>query len=81
MSQRRYRDLRVTAHFTADGWPRPSGLIWDGAALVVESTGRRWEQADGRYMLARVTDGRVFELGTNGVRWWGRVASAPPPLV
>lgn len=68
----------VEATWTPDGWPVPSRLTWQGDALTVRDIGRRWKADDGLHLLARVLDGRVFELHTNGARWWARVVSAPP---
>lgn len=70
--------VQVEATWTPDGWPVPTRLTWQSAALDVIDVGRRWKADDGLYLLARVTGGRVFELHTNGARWWARVVSTPP---
>jgi len=70
--------VSVDATWTPDGWPVPARLTWAGETLSVVDTGRRWKADDGLHLLARVADGRVFELHTNGARWWARVVSAPP---
>ncbi len=67
----------VTATYTPDGWPIPSSLTWEGTALPVADLGRRWRADDGVHLLARVADGRVFELHTNGVQWWAELVSQP----
>lgn len=72
-----FDELSVEATWTPDGWPVPSRLMWQGEPLTVLDLGRRWKADDGLYVLARVADGRVFELHTNGARWWARVVSPP----
>ena len=76
-----YIPVEVRATFTPDGWPRLEAITWEGETLPVVDTGRRWEEDDGRYVLARVADGRVFEIGTNSARWWVRLASTSPGMV
>lgn len=70
--------VRVAATWTPDGWPVPEQLDWQGEPLDVIDIGRRWKADDGLHLLARVTGGRVFELHTNGARWWARIVSTPP---
>jgi hypothetical protein len=69
--------VSVEATWTPDGWPVPSQIVWRGEPLAVLDVGRRWKTDDGLHLLARVVDGRVFELHTNGARWWARVVSPP----
>lgn len=73
-----FRKVEVEATFTPDGWPVPSVLLWEGDLLRILETGRRWKTEDGIHLLARVPDGRVFELRTNGALWWAAVVSNPP---
>ena len=68
----------VEATFSSDGTPRPQKVFWDEAWLPVEDTGRRWASDAGRHVLTRVSDGRVFELVYDGMRWQGQIVSAPP---
>jgi hypothetical protein len=74
----KFRITQVDATFTPDGWPVPSRLSWGGASLPVIDVGRRWRADDGVHVLARVVDGRVFELHTNGSLWRAAVISEPP---
>jgi hypothetical protein len=71
----------VEATFTQDGAPRPKSILWDNIPCPVESIGRAWTSDAGRHVLARVKDGRVFELAYDGVRWQGKVVSAPPNVI
>jgi len=73
----KFRPASVTATYTPDGWPIPSSLTWEGAALSVVDLGRRWRADDGVHLLARVADGRVFELRADGGRWWAALVSQP----
>jgi hypothetical protein len=70
--------VEVEATYTSDGWPIPSQITWEGRTWVVVDVGRRWKTDDGIHLLARMSDGRVFELHTNGARWEGRLLSEPP---
>ncbi|NDJ76542.1 MAG: hypothetical protein GYB65_09820 [Chloroflexi bacterium] len=76
-----FETVEVEATFTPDGWPVPSALTWAGVRLRVRDVGRRWESDDGRHLLTRVVDGRVFELYTNGAMWWAKIVSQPPTSV
>lgn len=69
--------VEVEATWSADGWPLPARVLWRGDLLPVIDVGRRWKDDDGIHLLARLPEGRVLELHTNGVRWWGRVVSEP----
>lgn len=72
---------QVEAIFTPEGWPVPTSLRWEGVTLPVVDTGRRWRAKDGIHLLARVPDGRVFELHTNGSLWRAAVIAEPPRFV
>ena len=74
----RFRVTEVQATYTADGWPIPSSLRWNGETLPIVDVGRRWRSDDGIHLLARVPDGRVFELHTNGSLWRAAVVAEPP---
>ena len=74
----RFHVTEVQATYTIDGWPIPSSLRWNGETLPVVDVGRRWRSDDGIHLLARVPDGRVFELHTNGSLWRAAVISEPP---
>ena len=73
-----YRVTTVEASYSPDGWPRPSSLRWEGETLPVIDVGRRWREDNGIHVLARVPDGRVFELHTNGSLWRACVIAEPP---
>jgi hypothetical protein len=68
----------IEAHFTPSGMPQPAAIEWRGSRLLVVDTGRRWRAEDGLHLLARVTDGRTFELLYNGVAWRGRLINNDP---
>ena len=74
----RFHVTEVQATYTTDGWPFPSSLRWNGETLPIVDVGRRWRSDDGIHLLARVPDGRVFELHTNGSLWRAAVISEPP---
>jgi hypothetical protein len=73
----KYHVTEVIASFTPNGWPVPARVRWENATLDVVDVGRRWRESDGVHVLALVTDGRVFELHTNGSLWRARVVSEP----
>lgn len=75
------KNCEVEATFTTNGMPRPQKLHWDGQTLLIIETGRRWSDADGQHVLARVQDGRTFELVYKGSTWQGQVASKSPSAV
>ncbi len=77
----KFQVTEVEATFTPDGWPIPRHIWWKGKRLYVVDVGRRWRSEDGIHVLARVEDGRVFELHTNGALWWAAVLSDPPRFV
>lgn len=81
MSISSWQDITCDATFTVTGRPQPQAITWQGERLPVQDTGRRWQAEDGLHLLARVRDGRVFELHYNGAAWRGRVRSAPPTIV
>lgn len=72
--------MDVEAAFSQEGWPVVTALWWNGERLAVVETGRRWFEDEARHLLARVADGRVFEVRTNSVQWWGRIVSEPPHM-
>ncbi len=72
-----FREVHVQATFTPSGVPRPHALSWAGETLRVLDVGRRWAAEDGQHLLVRVADGRVFELRTDGVRWWAALRTPP----
>lgn len=71
----------VEATYTPDGWPIPASVRWRGVTLRVIDVGRRWRADDGIHVLVRVTDGRVFELHTNGSLWRAALIAQPPNFV
>jgi hypothetical protein len=75
-----FRVTTVEAVFSADGWPRPTMLRWEGETLAVVDVGRRWRANNGVHVLVRVPDDRVFELHTNGSLWRAKVVARPPSL-
>ncbi len=54
--------IEVTVHFDQDGKITPLRFTWKGRDYPVESTGRRWQAADGQHILVMVPGGRIFEL-------------------
>lgn len=54
--------INVTAKFTDKGNIILLRLDMPGQILKVESTGREWEEEDGRHMLAMVEGNRVYHL-------------------
>ena len=41
---------------------RPTGFIWEGEMLVVETVAAEWVTPDNRGFVVRTSDGRIFEL-------------------
>ena len=76
-----FREVQVQATFTPDGIPRPHSVTWAGEVLRVADIGRHWPADDGRHVLVRTADGRVFELRTDGVHWWAALRTPPSALV
>lgn len=68
-------ECEVQAVFDSQGQARPISLVWGGQTLLVVDVGRRWLDDWGQHLLARVQDGRVFELVYNAVSWQGVVVS------
>jgi hypothetical protein len=54
--------IEVTAHFDTEGNIRPLEFTWNGQTYPIESTGRNWDDLDGRHILVMIPGGRVFEL-------------------
>ena len=77
----KFRVITVEAVLASDGWPQPLTLRWQGETLTVTEIGRRWQADNGLHVLVRVTDGRVFELHTNGTLWRAQALAAPPHVV
>jgi hypothetical protein len=73
----KFHPAEVSARYTPDGWPIPASFTWEGATLPVVDLGRRWRDDNGVHLLARVADGRVFELHTNGAQWRAGLVSQP----
>jgi len=77
---REFHAAEVEATFIPNGWPVPHSLRWEDEALPVIELGRQWRAQDGVHVLALVSDGRVFELVTDGSQWWAALVSIPPSL-
>lgn len=75
---REFHAVEIEATFTPNGWPLPHSLQWEGKTLPVIELGRHWRAEDRVHVLALVNDGRVFELITDGSRWWAALVSVPP---
>ena len=64
--------IEVTAHFDEHGKVTPLRFTWKGSAYQVESTGRRWSDANGQHILVMVPGGRIFALSfvNAEARWY-----------
>ena len=70
--------IEVTARFDEQGTITPLQFTWKGSVHRVESTGRRWVDADGLHILVMVVIGRMYELTYRSAegRWYiSRTAS------
>ena len=54
--------VTVEARLTPDGQLEPRVFVWRGHRHTVASTGRRWQEAEGRHILVMTPDQHVFEL-------------------
>jgi hypothetical protein len=54
--------IDVTARFDSQGNISPLSFTWQGQTYPVGSTGRRWEDAEGKHVLVMVPGEKVFEL-------------------
>lgn len=52
----------VRSRYNAQGQVLPVSLALDGINYLVESTGRRWQDAEGEHILVMIKGGKVFEL-------------------
>lgn len=70
----------VVARFTVDGLVDPQEFIWEGRSYRVDSTGRRWQEADGLHILVMNVFEQVFELlfVPGEVRWY--LVKTPPGI-
>lgn len=66
--------VEVTARFETDGKITPIRFAWQGRTYLVDSTGRRWQDADGTHILVMVPGGEVVELvfAATELRWYAR---------
>ena len=74
--------LEVQARSNAQGQVLPVSLALDGIRYRVESTGRRWQDAEGEHILVMIKGGKVFELvhATPGGAWSARETGKTKPL-
>jgi hypothetical protein len=54
--------IEVTARFGPQGQISPLRFTWKGRSYLVESSGRRWNGADGQHILVMTGSGAMFEL-------------------
>jgi len=73
--------IEVTARFETDGKITPIRFAWRGRTYLVDSTGRRWQDADGLHILVMVPGDQVIELvfAASNLRWYARQPSRPRP--
>jgi hypothetical protein len=51
----------VTCAIDERGQVNVHSLTWRGERYAIVATGRQWDEADGRYVLAEASDGTRFE--------------------
>lgn len=64
--------IEVSVHFDLQGEMTPLNFTWSGTLYPIDSTGRRWDNAEGRHILVMIPIERVIELlfiPTTG-RWY-----------
>ena len=54
--------VEVVARFDKQGQVTPIRMVWRNHTHAIESTGRRWQAADGLHILVTTAEGRMFEL-------------------
>ncbi len=54
--------IEVTVRFDLQGQITPLRFTWKRRSYLVESTGRRWNGADGQHILVMGNSGELFEL-------------------
>jgi hypothetical protein len=54
--------IEVTVRFDTQGQITPLRFTRKGGSYLVESTGRRWNGADGQHILVMASSGDMFEL-------------------
>ncbi len=64
--------IDVTAHFNPQGEVTPMRFTWNGTDYLVESTGRAWDDEEGRHVLVMVPGRQAFELvlALPACRWY-----------
>lgn len=74
--------IEVTARFNTEGQAFPIRFVWQAQTFLVESIGRRWEDAKSQHILVMAPGGRVFELVfVFSTRGWFMGEYAGPPAV
>ena len=72
--------IEVLAQFDIEGVLTPMQFTWHGQVHPVTSTGRRWEDDQGRHILVMTVEERIYELvfAPASGRWYmGRSYSSP----
>jgi hypothetical protein len=64
--------IDVTARFNLQGEVIPIRFNWNGVDYLVESTGRSWDDGEGRHVLVMAPGGQTFELilALPACRWY-----------
>ncbi len=72
--------IEATAVFSPEGKITPLKFRWHDQLYQVESTGRRWQEADGCHILVMTGGGQMFELLFSAAESrWFLVRSGPDP--
>jgi hypothetical protein len=66
--------IGITIRFNIDGQIEPLRLTWRGHDYPVTSTGRRWDDEQGKHILIMVPGDKVYEIlfVPEEVRWYLR---------
>ena len=82
MSRGRGVPVDVRARYNDQGQALPVNVALDGISYMVESTGRRWDDAEGEHILVMIKGGKVFELvhASPGGKWTAREVGKTKPL-
>lgn len=72
----------VAARWDPSGKFLPRQFSWQGERVMVESTGRNWEDENGWHVLCMAAGGQVYELifRLNPAGWWVRSPAPRPGL-
>jgi len=72
--------IEITVRFNIEGQIEPLKFTWKGHNYLVTSTGRRWEDEQGKHILIMAPGDKVYEILFVPVdaRWYLRPVGSQP---